>query len=416
MKNIFYKIFIIAYSSIFLINEFFTIDRLGPQTIALSILNFICLIFLTSRAEKSFNFSEFRLKFNSITSHYLIIFSSMIIFSFSAINSSEAVITLNHYFILIISFYCMLQLMKRIENLQEFILNTTLIFLFLESGYIFYRILEYNYLYDLWFGGFGRTFYIRGFTGNINISAFSIAYKLPFLCYGFFKEKNILFRTIASIFLIISIIDIFHLGSRGAILALIITIIIFSIISVFSFGKKSVIFLLILCSFGSGVSYLSLRNSVNLNPIERTKSISLNTTDGSVDSRLRYYKEVLEYLFDNSFKPIGVGMYKIYSVEFEKEHITDYRVPYHAHNDFLEILIENGILAFLSYTMIFILLIWESVKKYIIQKSIIHISILCFLLTYLLDSSLNFPITRPVSFLFFNLISAFTVTLKSKKS
>ena len=303
--------------------------------------------------------------------------------------------------------------MQRIENLKKFILNSILIFLFIESGYIFFRIIEYYYIYDLRLGDFTRTFYIRGFTGNINISAFSLAYKIPFLCYGFLIEKKLFIKIIISIFFIVSIIDIFHLGSRGAILALLTTIIIYSI---FIFRKKSLVYILLLCAIGFGVSYLLLRKSENLNPIERTNSISFNTTDGSVDSRLRYYKEILTYLVENSFKPIGIGMYKLYSVDFEKEYITDYRVPYHSHNDFLEILIENGIIAFLSYIMVFILLLWESIKKYFLEKSFIHLSILCFLVTYILDSSLNFPITRPVSFLFFNLITAFTINMKSIKS
>ena len=109
-------------------------------------------------------------------------------------------------------------------------------------------------------------------------------------------------------------------------------------------------------------------------------------------------------------------MYKLFSVDFEKDYITQYRVPYHTHNDFFEILIENGILAFLSYFMIFILLIKDSLINFFRNKSYIHLALLLFFMIYFLDSSLNFPIARPVSFLFFNLITALAINLKSEKS
>ena len=401
MKNIFYKIFIIAYSSIFLINEFYTIDRLGPQTIVLSILNFICLFYLSSRVRENIDFTEFRLKLSSITTHYLIIFLSMIIFSFSAINTSEAIITLNHYFNLIISLYCLIILMQRIENLKKFILYSILTLLFIESGYIFFKIIEYYNLGDLWLGGFNRNFYVRGFTGNINISAFSLAYKIPFLCYGFLIEKKLFIKIIISIFFIVSIIDIFHLGSRGAILALLTTIIIYSI---FIFRKKSLVYILLLCAIGFGVSYLLLRKSENLNPIERTNSISFNTTDGSVDSRLRYYKEILTYLVENSFKPIGIGMYKLYSVDFEKEYITDYRVPYHSHNDFLEIGSETGIFGMIAFILLLIYPLIFFEKEINIKNLILLFSFII----YIFDSLINFPFARPANILIFLLILAFS--------
>ena len=104
-------------------------------------------------------------------------------------------------------------------------------------------------------------------------------------------------------------------------------------------------------------------------------------------------------------------MYKLKSIEFDKENITKYIVPGHTHNDFLEILIELGIIAFLSFLLVFILLFRLVFKNFFKKGSLIFYPIGLFLIIYFLDSNLNFPMTRPVSFIFFCFISSLTIKL-----
>ena len=82
--------------------------------------------------------------------------------------------------------------------------------------------------------------------------------------------------------------------------------------------------------------------------------------------------------------------------------MKDYTVPYHAHNDFLEVTAELGIVGFILYFGIYIwifFLIFNSIKSKEYEKNEnIYLAILASisLLIYLSDSFLNFPFTRPL--------------------
>ena len=70
----------------------------------------------------------------------------------------------------------------------------------------------------------------------------------------------------------------------------------------------------------------------------------------------------LTHLKSNPFFGVGLGNWKFKSIEYDKENIIGYVVPYHAHSDFIQIGAELGIIDFLSYFGIFILAIFFSFK------------------------------------------------------
>ena len=83
--------------------------------------------------------------------------------------------------------------------------------------------------------------------------------------------------------------------------------------------------------------------------ISRAATISLSTNDGSVNQRLRYYNDVLEHLVSNPFFGVGLGNWKLKSIDYDKNDIVGYVVPYHAHSDFIQLGAELGIIGFLLY-------------------------------------------------------------------
>lgn len=400
---------LVAYLATFLIPELYTMDRIAPQYFYLSIINFSSLIIFSlnqnHRVDPIFFQNPFR---KTIYYCVLVIIISMLVSFIFTNNYAESTITFFQFFTNFLSFFCISILIYQLHLKRKFYTTIYLVILtlvFIESSYVFYQILNEYVQKDL-LGNFNRAFAIRGFTGNINVTAFSIVYKTPFLLFPpKYKSLKKVIYFITPIILFFTVFDLFHLSSRGALLALYVTILLFLIILFFKkdIFQKTNIFIILTLTFSILFSSYIVNKSKNINIIERTSSISINTVDGSVNQRIRFYKQIMNYV-SNNFLPIGVGMYKIKSVDFDKENIRQYIVPYHAHNDFLEILIENGLLAFLSYALVFILGFYKTLTGVIKTNFFLFPPLLLFLINYFIDSSFNFPITRPVNFIFFNFI------------
>ena len=78
---------------------------------------------------------------------------------------------------------------------------------------------------------------------------------------------------------------------------------------------------------------------------------------------LAYWGDAWEYIKENPIFASGLGNWKIESIDKGKEHISGYTVPYHAHNDFIHVFAETGILGGLS-----ILTIIYSNSTYLFSK------------------------------------------------
>ena len=97
-----------------------------------------------------------------------------------------------------------------------------------------------------------------------------------------------------------------------------------------------------------------------------------------------------------------MGNWKIESIEKGKEHISGYTVPYHAHNDFIHVFAETGILGGISYLALFILITYyvflifkkehNGISPFSLQKFILILP----LIVYGVDALLNFPVARPL--------------------
>lgn len=148
--------------------------------------------------------------------------------------------------------------------------------------------------------------------------------------------------------------------------------------------------------------------------VERYSSISINTQDGSVNQRLRYYNQIINRASKNPFIGVGLGSHKLISIQDDKFDIYQYIIPYHAHNDFLQILSESGLLALISYILIFVFILkylFDLWKNNYLEKKFFIFSCLVSLGVYIIDSMLNFPIARPISQLQWVLLISIIVSL-----
>ena len=248
---------------------------------------------------------------------------------------------------------------------------------------------------------------MKGFTGNKNITSASIALKIPLalLLLHITKKRPI---QILSIFTItISFITILFLGARATFLSLIIIALLSTSLHLFYllkqnkriFNSKNLIILFSLILgfffFNSNIpenSQSSIDNRMNF--------IAQEKLDNSSQTRLRYYRQAINYFIQNPFIGAGIGNWKLVSIDLDKENVVSYIVPYNLHNDFLEILGETGIFGFLSYIGFFFSLIYILLRSLNLNNSVEHnrIIILLFssLLCYIIDASLNFPQYRVV--------------------
>jgi O-antigen ligase len=141
-----------------------------------------------------------------------------------------------------------------------------------------------------------------------------------------------------------------------------------------------------------------LKDTSSKNVLNRAASISLSTNDGSVNQRLRYYKQGLQQFKENPLMGVGLGNWKLNSIEYDKNDISGYVIPYHAHNDFIQILAEQGFFGMFFYLMIFL-----STLAFIFKNKILDsydtrfVVLLSMILVFILDSMLNFPIARPIN-------------------
>ena len=82
-------------------------------------------------------------------------------------------------------------------------------------------------------------------------------------------------------------------------------------------------------------------------------------TDTSINQRLAFYSQALNHISENPIFGTGIGNWKIKSIDTNKENIIGYQVPYHVHNDFLEIATEIGLIGLALY----LLLLYNEVLK-----------------------------------------------------
>ena len=149
-----------------------------------------------------------------------------------------------------------------------------------------------------------------------------------------------------------------------------------------------------------GFYYQNFYSDKGADALSRAATISFSTNDGSVNQRLRYYEDVFKHVVSNPVIGVGLGNWKLKSIEYDNKDINGYIVPYHAHSDFIQLGAELGVIGFFLYLGIFILTIFYGLKLIIISnlaekdKAFIFL-ILTALGVYSIDANLNFPIARP---------------------
>ena len=382
---------------------FYVYDRVTIQTLFISVLNLISFIIII-RTSSFHNLLSFLKSKYHYYAYGGFILASIISLAFAE-NGIEGVITLTKFIVFFISFTCIafIGYQSKISFLKVLIAFSFLS-VFIESLFINYLYYE-SVITNGQFLQRGNDF--NGFGANINISSFSLVLKIPVILYIFFNSTKRGIKVISMILLFSSFLTILLLQSRAAILALFLILLFVFLISIIQKQWLYVRNLIVVSLMGvfSLIAYQQF-NDKNTSDVlvERFSTITDPGSDDSVKERLNFYSTAIESISMNPLFGIGVGNWKIVSIKYSKDIIKEYRVPYFAHNDFLQVTAEIGVIGGMLY-MFFILYPFFMSAFYTLKNKIFDQYFLVFLILggYIIDSMLNFPMDRPmmVIFLFF---------------
>jgi len=141
-------------------------------------------------------------------------------------------------------------------------------------------------------------------------------------------------------------------------------------------------------------------------PEQRRDRAAIGTQLGTIQDDARESNRIdawvwsLDIIRRNPVLGVGAGNWKINILEYENQQKTDYIYLFKAHNDFIEVTSETGIIGGLLYISIFVFIFWNLIKAYLYKdgntRRYRHLFLAGFgLMFYGVDAFFNFPIDRP---------------------
>ncbi len=404
INNFIPSILILAFLLVGFIPNFSAVDKIAPQWLYLSGVNVISAIYILSK--KNYFSDQIIIVLKSTISIFYISFFLWACGSyFYAINSTEVLVNLSRQSNTLFMYLHIAVFIYNIKQKNILVATVMTLILSIEVYAVFIQALEMIEV-----SGFISPGSLKGVTANRNITAFSIALKIPFVLYLFYRVKNKLIIAFLIFLILFSFIDISMISSRASFIA----------VGIIFFGY----FLICLYQFKISDKKISIKTTLNrfmyffaplffsiiinqvyfsskgADAISRAGTIALSTSDDSISKRLRYYEDVINHMASNPIFGTGIGNWKLESIKYDRLDIDGYIVPYHAHSDFIQLGAELGIIGFVLYLGIFLSAIYFAYR--ILFKSslsednkIFSYILLISLGVYLIDANLNFPIARP---------------------
>lgn len=422
-------VFIFGYLSVELIkNDFLFIDNIHPQWLFLSVINLIALLYVGFNA-KAFAYSFRSMKQNPII---LAFFSFIIISAVSilqAINVFQGFEALSRnitiFFAFVVNVIFLFQVKEKFHLLAKFVL-LLIVYQSVDILIQFWSNRSIDNLDTVILG------VVEGF-GNKNITSVGLLIKIPFLIFLIDHYRKGFWHYLSLLFFAISVFDILLLNARSSFVGFAAIVLIALCLGIFNYFKtereKALLFnvgkiagVIILVVVFNGILFSSLEQSKSVAVGSYNSAISRVSTINFSDSSNRnlIWGWALKLFKENWMLGCGTGNYPIAVMKIENETRNSFSTFKHAHNDFLQIGCETGILGLISYTLVYLLsflLIVRGILKTddIYTKRVLTLALMC-LSVYFIDAFFNFPHERPPIHLFFGLIPAIIVASLMKRN
>ena len=197
--------------------------------------------------------------------------------------------------------------------------------------------------------------------------AASLLIKFPFLIWIIIRSK-ILVRFLCSFILLLGTIALFLLSTRSTFVGLAIIIIIFSVTTIYFRDKKDIkaslgriLFFILPVVLAFFISNLIIANATDtaeesmMNGAVTARIQSIKLENNASSGRLHLWEGAFDYATKHPLMGAGYGNWKLASIPYEKEFTNDLFVPYHSHNDFLEMFADLGIVGGICFGLMFLL-------------------------------------------------------------
>ncbi len=251
---------------------------------------------------------------------------------------------------------------------------------------------------------------LTGNNGNKNVMAASLLIKVPFALYLIVSGK-LFQRIVGFVTLFLGVFAVFIMNTRSTYVALLLIILLYSITTSYYLYKnrKQLLIQLLLFIIPVALAFFSanmvLSNAIKMQDSQGgygsvTKRIGDITIASEENSRLHLWWAALDYFKKHPILGDGYGNWKLASIPYEKERTNDLFVPYHSHNDFFENGADLGVIGFVCYALLFILLglftirllLNKNAKQYHFIATISAMALAC----YFIDAFFNFPTERTI--------------------
>ena len=396
------------------------VDKIAPQWVCMTLLNLFSIVTFYSFRKSISNSVRYTLRSSISLTYIAFIFWAGFSF-FYAINPTEVLVNITRQANVLMMFLSMAILLYSMKNNRRIIPWIVTSILCIELYAVFAEAIEM-----INNSGQINPGFLKGVTANRNITAFSIAIKIPFVIFLIYRFSKAKFKLLLSSIVFLSFLSLTMIQSRASFIAIGLILISYIILQIFLLrnNKKRVLQIL---QLGYIVLPLILAIVINqtffadrgADALSRAATISISTEDGSVNQRLRYYEDVLTHVKSNPIFGTGLGNWKIKSIDYDSKDIVGYIVPYHAHSDFIQLGADLGIIGFLLYLGIFL---WAVYFVFILirySKIELEGKVFLFLLitalgVYSIDANLNFPIARPQVLVVWSLIMALILVYYQK--
>ena len=403
---------IILYLCIGFIPNWQAVDKIAPQWLVMSILNLGSLSYFINIRKSILDVITLNLKSKLTLTYIGFILWALASLAY-AINPTEVFVNLARQLNVFLMFFSIAILSYGLKNKMNLLSWVVTLILAVEVYAVLNEALEMINTSGIISSGT-----LKGVTANRNITAFSIAIKIPFVLFLIQGLKKNSIKLILGVLVSASLIALSMIQSRASFVAIGFTTLAYLGLNIVFYLKDKknwkqtlqlgYLFVPLIVAIIVNQTVLSSKGA---DAISRAATISLSTNDGSVNQRLRYYEDVLTHLTSNPIFGVGLGNWKLKSIDYDKNDINGYVVPYHAHSDFIQLGAELGIVGFLLYLGVFIWCIYYAYRLIRFSELLPDEKVFIFLLitalgVYSVDANLNFPIARPQVLVVWTLIIA----------
>jgi O-antigen ligase len=268
---------------------------------------------------------------------------------------------------------------------------------------------------------------LKGNAGNKNILAASLAIQIAFTIYLLSGLASWV-RIIPAFILILATAAIVLINARASFISVIVQASMYAAFCIIwmirerktKVGLVKIAWVLLPISMGllSGNAMLSQAASQEAqgqSGVYSTFQERLKTIKFEKSGRTNLWLSAVDYIKKHPLTGAGYGNWKIASIPYEKDHIDEFYVAYHVHNDFLEMTAETGWIGGLIFFSIFIcaafylatILFSKTNKQYYWHAAGISLA----LASYSIDALFNFPCERPIMQMYLAIVLAIILSI-----